>query len=321
MRKQALMIAGLGLLLMQGALWSQEMTVSQEMTLKIMNLKYYPVQEMSRILETISGGDGTQTVVDEKTNCLIVRATPDRMVEIEQLVAQLDTKTESVPQGEPLLCRVYMVELAAPQSDLKSFKVALQVPSSVVSLPNLLKASEGKKVVIDAFRDDEPGLDDPHKIEIEGRAASIETITQVLDIVPSPIANMEFDEQASELVVPAAQISQLPEQLRQHIHKFLGADVQTVGYWFGSMSSPGEIKAPIGPWSIQLEVKPTQTTALSIEVGVDEWEGDNAFEILRNSIQGKVGKPIIIGYNREVNNVRTMGAMIVLLEADTTPGQ
>jgi len=118
---------------------------------------------------------------------------------------------------------------------------------------------------------------------------------QVLDMVPpGGIADMKFDEQASDLVVPTAQISQLPEQLRQHIHKFLGADVQTVGYWFGSMSSPGEIKAPIGPWSIQLEVKPTQTTALSIEVGVDEWEGDNAFGILRNSIQGKVGKPIII---------------------------
>ena len=80
MRKQALMIAGLGLLLMQGALWSQEMTV------KIMNLKYYPVQDMSRILETICGGDGTQIVVDENTNCLIVRAMPERMAEISGLV-------------------------------------------------------------------------------------------------------------------------------------------------------------------------------------------------------------------------------------------
>ncbi|MBP7050374.1 MAG: hypothetical protein KBE65_05105 [Phycisphaerae bacterium] len=324
MRKQALMIAGLGLLLMQGALWSQEATVRQEMTVQIMNLKYYPVQEMSRILETICGGDGTQIVVDENTNCLIVRAAPERMEEIQQLVAQLDRPTESAPQSEPLLCRVYMVELASKQSDLKTFQVALQLPSSVVTLPDLLKASEGKKVVIDAFSDDVPGLDVSHRIEIQGRAASVEILMQVLDVVPPDgIASMEFDEQASELVVPAAQISQLPEQLRQHVHKFLGADVQTVGYWFGSMSSPGQIKAPIGPWSIQLEVKPTQTTALSIEVGVDEWEGDNAFEILRNSIQGKVGKPIIIGYNREVDKVRTMGAMIILLEPDApspTPG-
>ncbi len=316
MRKQALMMAGLGILLMQGALWSQEMTV------QIMNLKYYPVQEMSRILETICGGDGTQIVVDEKTNCLIVRATPERMVEIEQLVAQLDTQTESVPQGEPLLCRVYMVEAPSKQSDLKTFQVGLQLPSSAVSLPDLLKAGEGKKVVIDAFRDYAPGLNEPHKIEIQGRADSVETIMQVLDMVPpGGIGSMEFDEQTSDLVVPAGQVSQLAEQLRQHIHKLLGADVQTVGYWFGSTSSPGEIKAPIGPWSIQLEVKPTQTTALSIEVGVDEWEGENAFEILRNSIQGKVGKPIIIGYNRKVNEVRTLGAMIILLEADTTSGE
>jgi len=316
------MIAGLGLLLMQGALWSQEATVHQEMTVQIMNLKYYPVQEMSRILETICGGDGTQIVVDENTNCLIVRATLDRMAEISGLVAQLDRPTESAPQSEPLLCRVYMVEVPSKQSDLKTFRVALQLPSSVVTLPDLLKASEGKKVVIDAFSDDVPGLDVSHRIEIEGRAASIETIMQVLDMVPpGGIANMEFDEQASELVVPAAQVGQLPEQLRQHIHKFLGADVQTVGYWFGSTSSPGEIKAPIGPWSIELEVKPTQTTALSVDVGVREPRDDMPFEILRNSIQGKVGKPIIIGYNREVDKVRTMGAMIILLETDTTSGE
>jgi hypothetical protein len=215
-----------------------------------------------------------------------------------------------------------MVEVPSKQSDLKTFRVALQLPSSVVTLPDLLKASEGKKVVIDAFSDDVPGLDVSHRIEIEGRAASIETIMQVLDMVPpGGIANMEFDEQASELVVPAAQVGQLPEQLRQHIHKFLGADVQTVGYWFGSTSSPGEIKAPIGPWSIELEVKPTQTTALSVDVGVREPRDDMPFEILRNSIQGKVGKPIIIGYNREVDKVRTMGAMIILLETDTTSGE
>ena len=47
--------------------------------------------------------------------------------------------------------------------------------------------------------------------------------------------------------------------------------------------------------------------------------GDNAYSILSNSIQGKVGKPIIIGYNREVSKVRTMGAMIILLEPDESP--
>lgn len=314
MRKQALMIAGLGLLLMQGALWSQEMTV------KIMNLKYYPVQDMSRILETICGGDGTQIVVDENANCIIVRAMPERMEEIQQLVAQLDRPTESAPQSEPLLCRVYMVEVPSKQSDLRPFNIVLYPPAGM-DLSNLLKVSEDKQLEINAVKSHQSKSDGVLRFEIQGRAASTEKIKEVLALVPSgaDVEAMDWSDSAATCMVPAAQISQLPEQLRQHIHKFLGADVETVGYWFGSMSSPGEIKAPIGPWSIQLEVKPTQTTALSIEVGVDEWEGENAFEILRNSIQGKVGKPIIIGYNRKVNEVRTMGAMIILLEPDTAP--
>jgi len=36
-------------------------------------------------------------------------------------------------------------------------------------------------------------------------------------------------------------------------------------------------------------------------------------------VQAKIGKPIIIGYNRDVCGTRTMGAMVILLEADTVP--
>mgnify|MGYP001203996269 CR=1 FL=1 len=339
MRKQALMIAGLGLLLMQGALWSQAVTVSQEMVVQIMNLKYYPVQEMSRILETICGGDGTQIVVDENTNCLIVRATPDRMAEISGLVAQLDRQTKSAPASEPLLCRVYMVE--AP-SGLKPFTVALEADSAV-SFSSLRKAAGGRRsdFQIDTVRylrrdplgeEQMTGFDfaicdktpnaDAKRIEFFGRATSNEIIQQMFGLIPGAhVVDIQWENRVPDAMVSAAQVRQLPEQLRQHIRKFLGDNVQTVGYWFGNMSSPGEIKAPIGPWSILLEVKPTQTTALAIEVMVHEWQGENAMEILGNSMQGKVGKPIIIGYNRKVNEVRTMGAMIILLEADTTSGE
>lgn len=320
MRKQALMIAGLGLLLMQGALWSQEVTASQEMTLKIMNLRYYPVQQMSRILEAIYGGDRTQIVVDENTNCLVVRATPDRMVEIERLVSELDRKTESASESESLLCRVYMVELASKQSDLGSFSIVLAAPLET-DLLRLLKGGEGKEFQIDGFSSHAVPSEASQKIEIQGRAASNEIVRQAIaQFSDVQIMDMKWAGRTSGETAPAAQISQFPEPLRQHLQKFLGSDLQIVGYWFGGMSSPGKVKAPIGPWSIEMEVRPAQASGLSIEVGVQEWRNDSNWSILENSIQGKVGKPIIIGYNRDAVGTRTMGAMVILLEADGGSG-
>jgi hypothetical protein len=40
-------------------------------------------------------------------------------------------------------------------------------------------------------------------------------------------------------------------------------------------------------------------------------------EILTNTIRTKIGKPIIIGYNRESYGTRKMGAMVILPEEDT----
>jgi hypothetical protein len=43
---------------------------------------------------------------------------------------------------------------------------------------------------------------------------------------------------------------------------------------------------------------------------------ERANEILSNTIRAKVGKPIIIGYNRESYGTRKMGAMVIVPEAD-----
>jgi hypothetical protein len=40
-------------------------------------------------------------------------------------------------------------------------------------------------------------------------------------------------------------------------------------------------------------------------------------DILTNTIRAKIGKPIIIGYNRESYGTRKMGAMVIIPEPDT----
>jgi len=295
---------------------------SPPLEVRIVSVKHYPIQDLAAMLNTLSIGGGTHITVDPKVNRLVVQATPEAVERVLNLIEQLDVELVSAPESQALTCRVYMVELKPKQSDLKTFRAELQLPSSLVSLPALVEAGKGREFAIDAFRDNGPPSRTPRLIEIQGRTASIELFMEVLgrvlgEIPPDAIVRMELDEKTPDLVVPAAQVSELPEPLRQHIHKFLGTEAQTVGYWFGTLSSPGEIQAPIGPWSIQLEVKPAQANGLSMEVSVREWRGDSQFSILSNSIQGKAGKPIIIGYNRELNGSRTMGAMVILLEADT----
>jgi hypothetical protein len=39
--------------------------------------------------------------------------------------------------------------------------------------------------------------------------------------------------------------------------------------------------------------------------------------ILSNTIRAKIGKPIIIGYNRESYGTRKMGTMVIVPEADS----
>lgn len=323
MRKRImLMVLSVAMLAVPGVLLAQEDAAQVQdrvdVQVRVVNLKYYAANEMSNVLQALSQDEEIQVIVDENANRLILRAPERQMSQLVALIEQLDVPIASAPESQSLLCRVYMVELPAQHADRKPFKAELRVGRPGVSLQQLLKAGEGKEFEIDAFHDGEPAADGVHQIKIEGRTASIEILTQVLDMVPpGGIASMELLEKTSDLVVPAAQVSSLPDQVRQHIHKFLGAEVQTVGYWFGTMSSPGQVSPPIGPWELKLILKPTETTTFHLEVEVTEMRGDTVWCVLENTLQGRVGKPIIIGYNRQVDNVRTMGAMVILLDGDT----
>ena len=89
---------------------------------------------------------------------------------------------------------------------------------------------------------------------------------------------------------------------------------------FGNLSSPGEVEAPIGLWTLRLKTRSGQASDVLLEIEVNQnpqYVMDTPTAVLSNSVQAKIGRPIIIGYNRDVYRTRTMGAMVVLLEADT----
>ncbi len=329
--RNRVLIVGLGVLLIQGLLPAQQPPVTAprvaeptppRLAVRVIELKNYPARDLARILEELSGGGETSIIVDGDTNNrLIIRAMPDRIQEMMPLVQALDVSRVS-EATQPLLCRVYMVEVPPKQSNLKPFTVVLRTASPVDSQQLLNAIEEGENLRIGRLlQGSEWALDDEPRILIRGVAASKAVIKGMIEAIPqNQISDLRWDDGTSVGTVAAAQITQLPEPLQQHIRKFLGNELQTVAYWFGNLSSPGEVEAPIGPWAFQLKARPAQGADLSIEVNVvqkPEHVMDIETAVLSNSIQGKVGRPIIIGYNRESYGARTMGAMIILLEADT----
>ncbi len=336
MSKRILLMAGLGILLLQGVLLSQPPQppagpgVSEppkaegQQIVKTVTVEHYPVRDLANLLQGLSGGEGTSILVDENMNRLIVRATKERMDEILRLVGELDVEAVAPPQNPPLLCRVYMLEMPPKDQGLKAFSLVLERSSPLPSA-ELLGALKDKELQIGGlYQEGQGGRDENWQVAIQGRVVSQETIKRVVEKIPgSQVKELEWNDETFTSTVPAAQVNRLPSQLQEHLRKFLGDEIQTVGYWFGSLSSPGEVKAPIGPWMLELragsERRPEQAGGLVLEIEVNR-ESHIPFvpstRILSNSVQGKIGKPIIVGYNRDSYGTRTMGAVVILPEAD-----
>jgi len=197
--------------------------------------------------------------------------------------------------------------------------------SSPLPSVELLGALKDKELQVGGlYQEGQGGRDENWQVAIQGRAVSQEVIKRVVEKIPgSQVKELEWNDETFSSTVPAAQVNRLPPQLQEHLRKFLGEEIRTVGYWFGSLSSPGEVKAPIGPWMLELragsERRPDQAGDLALEIEVNR-ESHISFvpsaRILSNSVQGKIGKPIIVGYNRDSYGTRTMGAVVILPEAD-----
>jgi hypothetical protein len=328
MRKRILIAASLGILLAQGVTLAMEQppamaeverpqTAEGQQIVTIVEVKYYPVRELAGLLEVLSGGEGTHVLVDDNANRLIVQGTPQRVEGVLRLVRQLDVGDVSALSAQYLACRIFMLEIPRRGQNVKPFAVVLKTPSPVLSA-QMLEALKGEDLQIGRLLQGHEG--DP-RILIKGLAASNDAVKRMIQGIPdSQISELKWGDEMLTPAVPTAQFNQLPEQLQEHIRRFLGPEIHTVGYWFGNVSFPGEVMAPIGTWVLQLKAQPAQGADLHLEIEVTqtpELAVDSPAIILSNSIQGKVGKPIIVGYNRDSYGTRTMGALVIILEADT----
>jgi len=284
----------------------------------IVKVKYYPINELGDLLRTLSQDEVT-TVADERSRSLILTASQKRIDQMLRLIQELDVPTMEAQQSQYLTCRVYMLESPVKGQNLKPFSLLLERPSQLRSGQVLDAAREANVQIVTLLQREE---DDKWNLVIEGRAASNEAIQQILAKIPdAQIKELKWDDETFTAAIPAAQVSRLPAPLQEHIRKFLGEEVQTVGYWFGNTSVPGNLNAPIGPWRLEMKIQPGQGTDLTLEVRVSRESPIpfvNETQLFSNTVQSRAGRPIIVGYNRDSYGTRVMGAMVILLEADTT---
>ncbi len=328
MKMQDLFVVTFAILLAAGVALSQQPSQSAyespanspdgDLRTIIVSLKYYPVNDLGSLLATLSE-DQVRIAIDQHSNRLILTGPQKRIDQTLRLISELDVPREEAQQSQYLTCRVYMFELPSKDQNLKPFSVLLE-RSSQWPTEWLLDAARDANVQISTLL--QRMEDDKWELVIEGRAASSDALKPVLTkITDAQVKQLKWDDETFTAAIPAAQVSQLPAPLREHLRKFLGDQVQTVGYWFGNLSVPGNLNAPIGPWRLDMKTQSEQGTDLILEVRVTRESSVpfvNETQLLANTIQGKAGRPILIGYNRESYGTRVTGAMVILLERDTT---
>ena len=338
MRVRALLIVSVAILLAPGVLHSMEQPPAPSpprstpapmseapshdtMVTRIYRVRYYPVDQLADIITRIAGRDVTMAR-DDRSNRLLVTAPADRLEQVGALIEALDVVSDHAPQAAQMMCRVYMLELPSEDQTLKPFSLTLE-SSAQLSAVQFLSTVEADNLQIRTFRQGDELAKSGHMVfEIQGRAASTDAIRRLLTEISPDALIQEFawDEDVFSAAVPA-QVTRLPAPLEEHVHTLLGEDVQTVGYWFGHLSLPGEVKAPIGPWMLSLNVEPEQANSLELVISVvreSQIVSIPKMEILSNTVRSQVGKPIIIGYNRDRCGIRTLGAMVIVPEIDTT---
>ena len=299
------------------------------MTTVVFRLRYFPVDDLEELIERIFSIDRDKIHADRGSNRLIIQATADQMSNVKALIAELDVPESEVKGGhtvDNLVYRVFMFEIPSEDQDVKPFSMILEMPSQVSSTELLNLAKNNEIQISDFLIIDE--RDNENDILLQGKAPSNESIKKMVEEIPeaeSQIKELKWDDDETfTRRIGAAHYSRLPAQIQKHIQKFLGEDIITVGYWFGSSSIPGEVEAPIGPWKLQLELSLESDRTLELRVDVETLEEREDFdrrlgreksdEILSNTILAKIGKPIIIGYNRQSHGTRKMGAMVIIPE-------
>jgi len=318
---------------------------------KIFALKYIPAEEMTRILSNVYP---INVFAEQRTNSVILSAPDKQLKQIESLIVQLDVPGSDAAQNEQLknvIYRIYMIETENQEEKPRTFSLTLNAQSTLESdeyfdsfgIENIDILVFNQSMQRNMQRTGSQNRGDV-QIHIQGKTSNNEAlkllIQRIKEISGSPISveNLKWLDESDDLPgnISANIHEQLPENVQRNLNKFLGDSLQTVGYWFGNSSIPGKMIVPIGPWELSLTAEKSYKTELHLQVDIvaDQpkvHRSSTGFvhpvisrerkKILSNTIKGQIGKPFMIGYNRESSSGRTIGALVIIPETELADQQ
>lgn len=310
---------------------------TDDLVTKIIQVQHYPIDDLETTIRDIFDIENIHK--DRHSNRLILQTAKDRVDDIIKLIEQLDVADAASTAIQSLVCRIYMFEPVLLQDqNLKPFGLIL-TSNSKSAATDLLKTLSSDRVRISELIQSDESIQTFQEndtkpvtaILIKGKTESNATLVDMIEKIPdSQIIKLEWDDAETFTEnIEVAHLSNVSESLQKHVKTLLGDNIQAVGYWFGTLSLPGEIESPIGPWKLKLrlssESDPKQDLQIDVDVESDSairyqdyyFDHDQSDAILSNTIKSKIGKPIIICYNRKSYGMRTMGALVLVLEPDT----
>ena len=325
MKCRILLLISVPMLFIQGLSYAQESsnvpsqiggfrhndnTSEKDLETKIFFLEFTQAHEMLNILSTVS--QKARIAVAESTNALLITAPSAELETMRAVIAALDVSKRSRIQSQPLMCRVYMIEHLSRSQSWKTFNLDLMIYDEI-SASQILDSFKVDQLQIERFTKN--NSEGNTLFRFQGQAAPDVDIEKLAKTMIPECEIRSFNCNNKTSLNPTVTFATLPESLQNHINRLLGKDTEIAGYWFGNLSVPGEIRAPIGPWTLEFEMNPLGTDGLiGLDLSVEEVRGDEVWTIIRNSMQTRIGHPVIIGYTREKDGISTTGALVVIPE-------
>jgi type II/III secretion system protein len=320
----------------QSAVSAESVTIDEPI-IRVYELQYVNAQKLSEILSqihpehlgSIAKVSRVKIICNHEANQLIISA-PKHIMEgsITKLIEQLDVPQHQQSSGghiQNLMYRIYMVELT-PQKEMGiSFNLSFRSPRKLDV--KLFEIAEEFDVQLEKVvqNDSIPLNQQPVTFEvcIEGYVNTRKQLNSYIhqvgkisgQITITPEIYLVSDSDSKQDYLESIE---LPKGVEAALRKLMNGDMHVAGYWFGNSSLPGQTIAPLGPWQLSLDSEPNSENGFRIGIEVKEKSLKDREKgiILSNTIQGRIGKPIIVGYSRESKGNIRQGALVIVPEGD-----
>ncbi|MFB3787712.1 MAG: hypothetical protein ACE15F_15230 [bacterium] len=315
--------------------------VTGEMSIKPFPIGNLPMNAVCEILQRRAGGIRFYMM----PNKIVAIGSKDDLHRVQQVLNQIGASMgEPVGSALPanIAYQVYIVEVPSQREEMFSFYMTLRY----ISLANPLTGFDEfdfDGMIVEQFSSHETdstlvdGKSQANmEININGKTRSEKLLEELVAFIQKKVKSqvsvtgmrIEKDESAldpsqsgygryrsrtgqkesqSAELAPAQVIVNLPEGIQKNLAQLLGPDTQTVGYWFGNSALPGKCQTSIGNWNLSLVTIESGPSDFLLELKLTG-EGVE----IENTVNAKIGQPVLVGYNRNMRGMLLPGALVII---------